>query len=361
MSKEKKKKTKRQIEKEIELQADDLFTKVISENLTTLTEKVGWILNHYPTARDSDITCQIKYWEKFEPDAIKDGSIRLIDLYKYTRLTSIVRSRAKIQNDYKMFLASEEVRKHRGMLEEDIENWAVSNSSDYPMFSVFIDESGKTGNYIILGSFWVVDDMSSVALLREIMDLKLRLSYDQEIHFTNISNAKEKVYKQLIDLLYEHSSTFCFKYSIIEKEGNRNINEVLNILLYHLLLDGVKHEHETGRAPLPRSLQVIKDLESKGSDKIMLKEVKDRLNIASSSLFDKKLYLGEFKPVDSKENIHLQIVDVFTGSINRLINEKPDAPNAKDRVANYFMQKFEIEIDLSKVDKYKDIIARVEI
>lgn len=59
-----------------------LLIHVISEDVNNLTEKVGWILNHYSAARDSDITCQIKYWERYEPKAINDGLVFDSKAYK---------------------------------------------------------------------------------------------------------------------------------------------------------------------------------------------------------------------------------------------------------------------------------------
>jgi hypothetical protein len=97
----------KEIEKKERLQeeAEDLVRKVTSSNLSTLLEKVGWILNHYPQTRDSDVRCQHKYWEAFEPEYLEGRLISFENMYKATRLTSITRARAKIQNEYNLFLA----------------------------------------------------------------------------------------------------------------------------------------------------------------------------------------------------------------------------------------------------------------
>jgi len=64
--------------------------------------------------RDSDVTLQLRYWEQFEKDLYDGRAITPSDLYKLTRLTSLSRARAKIQNTFGLFAASDEVRARRG-------------------------------------------------------------------------------------------------------------------------------------------------------------------------------------------------------------------------------------------------------
>ena len=96
-------------------------------------------------------------------------------------------------------------------------------------------------------------------------------------------------------------------------------------LIYHLLVSGVQHENESGRAPLPRNLLVWKDAEQPGYDKLVLADAKDRLQNAAAAQFDGKLILDVFEAVDSKSNDLLQVADLFTASVNRVINP-PNPP-----------------------------------
>ena len=61
----------------------------------------------------------LKFWETFEPNLYNAQFIKPHDLYHLTRLTSIARERARIQNTYKLFQASSKVRYHRGTLSEE--------------------------------------------------------------------------------------------------------------------------------------------------------------------------------------------------------------------------------------------------
>lgn len=355
-----KKMNRRQKEKKIESDICELLTNVTSGNLSTLITKVGWILNHFVSARNSDITCLIKYWETFEPDIIKDGTISVTDLYKYTKLTSVVRARAKIQNEYKLFLASDEVRKHRGTLEEEHKSWALDERSDCEQFSIFVDESGKTDKYLILGSMWIIDSVSKITLFRKIMALKSEAKYDHEFHFGSISNSTVHIYIKLIDLLFESSNSLSFKFNYIQREGV-NIQEALAAMLYHLIVDGIKHENDTARAPLPRSIQLVKDLESKGSDQLMLKDLKSKIENASKKIFDSKLYVNEFKALDSKEHIFLQVSDILVASINRKLSFPNQDKNAKDKVADHFFRRFGLNINNGEITSIGDWLNEMHI
>jgi hypothetical protein len=99
-----------QSEAKLEAERRQLINHVAAATANTLRDKVAWVLNHYPDARNSDITLQLRFWETFQPDIYTGGPIAPEDLYRLTRLTSIARERARIQNQYKLFLASPEVR-----------------------------------------------------------------------------------------------------------------------------------------------------------------------------------------------------------------------------------------------------------
>ena len=130
----------------INSERQELLENISSSSVNTLRDKVAWILNHYPDARDSDITLQLKYWETFYPDKYDGQSIKPSDLYNLPHLTSLSRERARIQNQYNLFVAIPEVRKIRGTLSDEEREKSIEDKPTYPLFVVYMDDSGKTGD-----------------------------------------------------------------------------------------------------------------------------------------------------------------------------------------------------------------------
>jgi hypothetical protein len=129
-------------ERKIEEERQVLLTRVGSSDVSTLRQRIAWLLNRYPSTRNSDIALQLKYWETFEGETYRGSNIVADDLYRLTRLTSIARERARIQNQYRLFLADPDVREHRGTLKEDERENAVS-TPDSPFTPFSWTKAGK--------------------------------------------------------------------------------------------------------------------------------------------------------------------------------------------------------------------------
>lgn len=67
--------------------------------LEKLKDQVSEMLEENPDCRNSDITLMIKIWERYYPQRIIDGKIRLSDLYELPREDNIKRIRAKLQEE----------------------------------------------------------------------------------------------------------------------------------------------------------------------------------------------------------------------------------------------------------------------
>jgi hypothetical protein len=288
-------------QEEIEKERHHLLRAISAGKLDTLQERVAWILNHHQDTRNSDIALQICYWETFESEHGGGESIRKADLYHLTRLNSLTRARAKIQNTYRLFQASPEVRKHRGTLSEEELAKAKDQHLSYPQFVVYADESGKTGKFLLVGSLWFLHHPSILTFHKEMVDFRFDLNFNKkEFHFKEINPGNLDVYMKLADWLASKTAVVSFKSVSVERAGLKSVADTLKILLYHLLTGGVEHEHSTGRAPLPRGIELWKDLEEVGSDKVLLAELGDRLRTASMARFDGKLEIGGFEAVESE-------------------------------------------------------------
>lgn len=340
-------------ELEVEQKRQEILKGVASHRTNTIRDKVSWVLNHDPETRDSDITLQLKYWETFESDIYTGGPIPPQNLYKLTRLTSLSRMRAKVQNEYKLFLASNVIRERRGTLSEEEKQQAVEDKPNYPAFTVYMDDSGKTAKHLLIGSIWFLADYFAIS--KAILDIREENNFDKEFHFKELKPVYLPIYKQAIDVFLKHANAVSFKFISVLRAGIPKTSQSLTDLYYHLLIRGVEHENETGRAPLPRTLQVWIDTEEAELDKLRLANLKDRLYQASETYFDEQLNIDELHSVESKSSPILQIADLFVGSVNRILNRSGSVHNHKDELAEYLLRSLGMEFSLSDNDKVGDM------
>jgi Protein of unknown function (DUF3800) len=343
-------------QEKLEAEKAAIQSAVVSAKFDTIQERVAWILNHYPDTRNSDITLQLKYWERFEPDLYAGGAIEPADMYKLTRLTSLQRARAKIQNSYGLFQASPDVRRRRGKLSEEEREKAATQQPDVPIFAVYADESGKTQEHLVVGSMWFPYAEELASLTLAIGRLKERHGFKGELHFKEISAGKLPFYRDVARLVGEMASTFSFKAVSVERRGIGNVDNALRDLFYVLLREGVRHEVESGRAVLPRKLQLLKDAEEPGSDKLLLDWLKDQMTTAAANQFGDELEPDVFRVEDSELSEVLQMTDLFTGSISRQLNATGSKVQSKDEFAEYFVQAIDLTSATTRNEQRGDAV-----
>lgn len=326
----------------IEKEKKELLNKVLSGNLENMHDRVGFILNHHPEARNSDIELTWIFWKTFESDKFNGYHVTKSNLKKLTKSNSLIRSRAKIQNEYKLFQADDNVKKYRGVLAEEMRNEAIEDKPEgLQMYSVYIDETGKTQEYLSVGSLWIVDGMKSFQATREINDWIESNKINFEFHFAEVRKHKLDIYKEFFLKYLRLNPTIGFKAIILNKKGISDLNSAITDLTYHLLYKGITHENETGRAPLPRLLTVCLDEEEKGSDQLKIENLKERITRQPIS----DLYLGDFVAAQSNHNFSIQAVDLFISSINRRLHNPDSHGNVKDELADYVLGLLNFDIN----------------
>lgn len=326
-------------EAKLEARRESLLRAVNSSQLNTIEERVAWLLNQFPKTRDSDITLQIRYWQNFQTDRFGGGEIAVSDYYRLAKLTTLTRARATIQNGLKLFQACDEVKKRRKQLQEGERANALKKHPNCLQYALYVDESGKNQDNLIVGSLWYLNGTETLKLYRLVDDWKTAHSIKDELHFKSITDAKLPKYCELADLIVANSAMLSFKAVSVPRRGIANIHDALLRLTSHLIVRGIEHEIATGRATLPRRLSVCKDAEEIGQDKIFAAELSDRMKQAAVSQFHDDLYVGEFSAEDSAANVHLQITDLFTSSVGRQLNASGDRKHPKDQFADYFLRK----------------------
>jgi hypothetical protein len=322
-------------DRELEQDRRRLLDGVVRAAFDTTEQKVAWILNNYPAARDSDITLQLRFWEAFVDD-YDPRSLSPDDLYRLPRLTTLTRARARIQNKLKLFQATPEVRSRRGTLSREERERAVRDAA-HPVFAIFADESGKTQDNIVVGSLWVLRSEETLRLVKELRAWRTERGFFDELHFANVGEGNLGRYMEAVDIVTANASALGFKSASIPRRGAGQIRDAVSDLFYHLIVRGLEHETDTGRAPLPRILQMWKDEEEESYDKLLLADIRDRL----AARFGDQLPIDMLVAVPSRGADLVQVADLFTGSVNRLMNgpsTPPASPNAKDRLAEYLLR-----------------------
>lgn len=315
--------------------------KLASGETDTLSTRVAWVLNRHPATRNSDVTLQLTYWRTFDHNLLSGpNTVALENLYKLTRLTVIARARAKIQNEYHLFQASEGVRSRRGAKEEQERARQIEDRPPLRTLTVYTDEAGKTDDHLIVGSIWFLDGRDVHTMTTAIKEWRERSGFKDELHFTKINDRNLGHYLDVLNLVDTFGATVSFRAITIERRGHADIPRVLEDLLRHLVVRGVKHEHNSGRAPLPRSISIYKDSEEESRDKLAVANLRLDLQNASRSQFESELYVSLVDAVSSKALIPIQLADLFIGSINRRLNVPSDGTHAKDRFAQALIDRF---------------------
>jgi hypothetical protein len=147
----------------------------------------------------------------------------------------------------------------------------------------------------------------------------------------------------------------------VPRTGISDVTEALTDLYYHTLVRGIEHEHETGRAPLPRKLQVWIDTEEAGLDRVRLANLDDRLRQVAKTRFNEELIVDRLEAGESKTNLLLQVADLLAGSVNRIVNRSGAKVTPKDEFAEYLLEALGVDLALPRNDTIGDMSVYISL
>jgi hypothetical protein len=340
----------------IEEEKKEVLKRVGAGITTEFRDKVAYILNYSNDARNSDLELAWSYWEIFESDKFNGSFITKEQLFNLTKIASISRTRAKIQNEYKLFLADPEVRKHRGKLEESYSQQAVDDKpTGIGSYIVYIDETGKTQSYLSVGSLWLLEAGSKQAFANlTLSSWKVDSGITHEFHFAELSKAKLPIYKEFFTKFLSLNPTAGFKLIVVNNTGFTDKIAAITDLSFHLINKGIEQEVDSSRAPLPRILQVWIDADDPGSDMLKIENLKER--ITSQKI--EGLYLDDIYTISSNDNFYIQAADLFTAAVNRKLHN-PESIGIKDELANFILDS--VGFDINSIDKANNQIDNTQV
>jgi hypothetical protein len=336
-----------------------LLKSVKACELNTIETRVAWLLNHFPNTRDSDLGLQIRYWQHFQSEHFDGGAISVLDYYRLAKLTTLTRARATIQNTLKLFQASDEVKRQRKQLQQGEHDNALKKRASHHHSAIYLDESGKTQDHLVVGSIWFLNGAETLRIHRLLTDWKARTGFEGELHFKAITEAKLPAYIEIADMLASNCATVSFKVISVPKRGIANVQKALLEMSFHLLVRGLEHEHSTSRAPLPRGISVCKDAEEPGHDKLFAAELAERMKQAAATQFHGNLSVEDFSAEESSSSSLLQLTDLFTSSVGRQLNATGDRRQPKDRFADYFLSKLKVAVQDQPSESVDDMAVHI--
>src|SRR5690606_6303960 len=89
--------------------------------------------------------------------------------------------------------------------------------------------------------------------------------------------AKLQAFKDFFVKFISLNPTCGFKLIAVKNTGFRGVGAPITDLTFHVIRKGLESDHETGRAPLPRNIQIWMDEESEGSDHLKVENLKERI------------------------------------------------------------------------------------
>jgi uncharacterized protein (DUF2267 family) len=352
-------------EQRIAREKEQLQTRLASADLDDTRTRVAYVLNQYPTCRNSDSELIIRYWKHFDGDYLYSDGISFDAFRRVTPVSSIVRARATIQNTYKLFKPDEAVSGLRGELEQKVrKRQRAASSAAMPFVHVYSDESGKTDRHYIVGSVWVNDvDVQLLGLQRRLNAWRKQKDWSSEIHFVDIKGHTKTDYIDFFQQAMQSSEYIGFKATILAREDvkKRPTEDAIYSLYYRLAVEGIRHEVESKRFELPRNLMLWKD-EDEGSDKLHLLTLRDRMQVECPKQFDNQLNVMGVEAMPSATNVLMMLADVFTGAVNRVVNREPNANRGhKDDVAEAVLSMLGLSPSEPLTDVRRDFVRIIKL
>jgi hypothetical protein len=328
----------------LEKEKKELLASLAGGDFSTQKAKVASVLNLYPPTRNSGVTLALKYWEMFQPDIYNENGILPKDLFKLERFHLIVRARAKIQNEYGLFVADGEIKKRRRKREEEMNEEVLKDVAPRKVVNVFSDETGKNADYVIVASVWVLTGRAVFTVSQVIKAWKEQSGWGaREIHFANFGRRDEEPLGEYLRVIVANREFLSFKAIAIERaRTKRKVEEIVEKLHEHMLIRGAEHEAHTGRIELPREIEMTLD-EEQSLDSFTLAELSRRVTADLERTYGDQLKLCDVRTASSKNSHLVQLADLVAGAINRKLNHKGER-NYKDDMADRIIHDLDLTL-----------------
>lgn len=333
----------------LEREANELKASLNDGVISDLKTKVAWILNLFPHTRNSDISLTLKYWELFNSDTFNPVSMNPRDLFKLERETSIVRVRAKIQNEYQLFPADEAIRGHRRALEETVKEAVVEDKPERNIVFVFADETGKNADFVCVAAVWVLTGYTIFKLSQAIRQWQDTSPWaNGELHFSEFKKSQPQALSEYLAIIRKHREFLSFKVIAVQRSTiKRPIDEIIRRLHEFMLVRGAKHEIDSNRVKLPHEIRLTVDAEQ-SLDVIACADIQSKTAEQYRVAYGDQLVIEEVSSISSHKSQLVQLADVIAGAVNRRRNHKGERGH-KDEMADMIISQLDIQLEQNDI------------
>ena len=320
--------------------------------------KVAYTLWKKPKTRESDITLSLEYYKLFYPDYVVDEKINFKDFYIIPKMYDIQRDRATVQNDERLFRPSVETLNKR--FKKQIENEERYSSYIYtPEYSLFLDDSGKTDNYFFIAGILVNGNDTINIFSKEIIEIKNKIAQKhniviKELKFNSIDKKNYKFYIEFLEQVQNLFDKVVFCSSALEvkhlKEHNKKRKPIdcIKLMLEPITFLAVRYSLKSTLTNSLSNLNIIID-ENEAIDVIGKNTIEQELQEKINHNFEYFARMNKFTTQDSKENILIQLADLYAGSLNNVFSAK-EIISENAQCKRNFANKFLDIVGISKID-----------
>lgn len=163
------------------------------------------------------------------------------------------------------------------------------------------------------------------------------------MHFAKLGKGDAEALSQYLKVVRSQAEFLSFKIIGIERaKTKRSITELVFKLHERMLIQGARHEVESGRVILPRTIDVTID-EEDSLDAIALSEMKASVR-RELALHHKDLSVGDLILSSSRHSALLQLADMVAGAANRRRNHDGER-NFKDDFADEIIAELSLVVE----------------
>lgn len=319
-----------------EKRRESILASVANSVLGTVEQKVAYILQYFPEARDSDTALAIRYWTKFDANHLEELKPDALDiLYELQNIGTITRMRRNLQNELQLFRGTPRTEDNRDALQQMFHQLIAAQRQSDPEIRFYLDETGNDprDRFTGLGGICVINWQQYEKHHAALTKWREDYSPVTTIHFADILDDKTSqiAVKMLSELKRRRGGLLFVGHNTLSRGA---VGSYLASLFVQLIVDSVRQLLQQNCLQEQRGITVIKEADE-GFDQVYLSELQIALDQKLADEFGEIVYLRGVFPMPKGRDVFLEYADLIASSMRR--RAKYGSRELKDKVAEAVM------------------------